>query len=429
MATAPSKIEIFGALAAAIADVESGTFPDAASAWRSSGAMALTGQAAQTLVAPDRVTHGLVALGAHIGAASRAAGTEVAIDGLAVVGERAALEGLSRHGDASCGRATRLLRAADGWIAIGLIRTEDREAVPAWLQEPGHTADWVEVSASVARRPLAALVDRGRLLGMPVAALGEVGADGGPAVRARQVGELPAGAPALAESTVVDLSSLWAGPLVAQILGLAGARVIKVESIDRPDGARRADPRFFDLLHGGHESVALAFGTAAGRAQLGALVQRADIVIEASRPRALRQLSIDRDRILSLGRVRTWLTLTGHGATEPQADWVGFGDDAAVAGGLVAYDAAGPCFCADAIADPASGLVAAAATLAAFASGRWHLDVALSRVAAVLASRDSGPWRPGPEGDEVPYPSARRPVGPAAPLGRDTDAVLRELVG
>jgi hydroxymethylglutaryl-CoA lyase len=43
------------------------------------------------------------------------------------------------------------------------------------------------------------------------------------------------------------------------------------------------------------------------------------------------------------------------------ADRVAFGDDAAVGGGLVVWDADGPCFCADAVADPVAGLVAAAA--------------------------------------------------------------------
>ena len=38
---------------------------------------------------------------------------------------------------------------------------------------------------------------------------------------------------------VVDLSSLWAGPLVGHLLLRAGARVVKVESTTRPDGARR----------------------------------------------------------------------------------------------------------------------------------------------------------------------------------------------
>ena len=57
---------------------------------------------------------------------------------------------------------------------------------------------------------------------------------------------------------------------------------------------------------------------------------------------------------------------------------MGFGDDAAVAGGLVCWDGGGPVFCADAVADPASGLVAAAAVLDALRWGRWLLDVSMS---------------------------------------------------
>jgi hypothetical protein len=46
-------------------------------------------------------------------------------------------------------------------------------------------------------------------------------------------------------------SSLWAGPLCTNLLGLGGARVIKVESTTRPDGARSGPPAFFELLHHG----------------------------------------------------------------------------------------------------------------------------------------------------------------------------------
>lgn len=41
---------------------------------------------------------------------------------------------------------------------------------------------------------------------------------------------------------VVDFSALWAGPLYAHLLGLAGASVVKVETPQRLDGARRGHP-------------------------------------------------------------------------------------------------------------------------------------------------------------------------------------------
>ena len=82
-----------------------------------------------------------------------------------------------------------------------------------------------------------------------------------------------------------------------------------------------------------------------------------------------------------------WLSITGHGRGEPQRDWVGFGDDAAVAGGLVAWtDYRQPCFLADAIADPLTGIAGAVAIQHALAAGgRWLIDCNLAGVAAHVA--------------------------------------------
>ena len=81
------------------------------------------------------------------------------------------------------------------------------------------------------------------------------------------------------------------------------------------------------------------------------------------------------------------MSITGYGRSGPAANNVAFGDDAAVAGGLVAHDAAGaPVFCADAIADPMSGLFAAAAAFRSIAAGGGHIvEVAMAAVAKSLA--------------------------------------------
>jgi hypothetical protein len=103
---------------------------------------------------------------------------------------------------------------------------------------------------------------------------------------------------------------------------------------------------------------------------------------------------------------------------------VAFGDDAAVSGGLVAWDGGRPFFCADAVADPATGLVAAAACLDALASGgRWLLDVALAGVAAHLA----GPTLPVPTGLAPAPPAAPAPARPAPGLGEHTAELLAEV--
>lgn len=433
MLAAPSDAEIFGALAGVLG-ARAGARPstigvEPSAAWASSGALSLTGPAERPLVAPDRVTLGLFAIAQRIGALSGAIGRRVEANPLAVIGERAALRGLIRGGTTSCGGQARLMPTRDGWIAVSLAREEDRNAVGAWLDVPGHPSDWDTLAATVTHRDAAGLIARARLLGMPVGHLDAVGPGTSPAVLARRVGGSSPSAPALADAVVIDLSSLWAGPLAARLLADAGARVIKVESRTRPDGGRRGDPRFFDLLHAGKESVLLDFATPTGRRQLRDLVMGADIVIEASRPRALRQLGIHAEEALETGRVQTWLSLTAHGARGAEAEWVGFGDDAAVAGGLAARDGEGPCFCADAIADPATGLVAAAAVLAAHGAGRWHLDVALSRVAAVLGGQAARePWRPG-DRLAAPRPAMPPDRGAARAAGADTDPILKQMGG
>jgi hypothetical protein len=350
---------------------------------------------------------------------------DVRVDGLQLLGERAAFSGLSRQGDVSCGGRTRLLRAADGWLAISLARPDDVDALPAWLQA-SVTQD--ELAELIRQRPVGLLVERAALLGLPVASLGETA--GKTALRATPLAGSCRPIKQLSGLVVVDLSSLWAGPLCGQLLTQGGARVIKVESTARPDGARRGPAGFFDLLHAGQESVALDFGAAAGRANLRRLLTHADIVIEGSRPRALSQLGLGPGDIVPTGRPRVWVSLTGFGRDSAGAGRVAFGDDAAVAGGLVAWDEAGPCFCADAIADPAAGLLAATAVVTALRrGGRWLLDIALSGVASWLAGPFAtqpfdGRWR-GPL--TVASPRARQPGGIAAGLGQHTETVVREL--
>ena len=218
----------------------------------------------------------------------------------------------------------------------------------------------------------------------------------------------------------MDLSALWAGPLCGQLLASAGMEVVKVESTQRPDGARRGPMEFFDLLNAQKASVALDLADRRSREALHRLLLSADVVIESSRPRALEQLDIDVAQILASGVPRVWLSITAHGRDGEHRHRAGFGDDAAVAGGLVAGNQDRPVFCADAVADPAAGLLGATAIVDRLrAGGRWLLDVALARTAALLASGIVPEWR-----GAVDKPHTRRPTGTAVPLGYDTERIL-----
>jgi len=299
--------------------------------------------------------------------------TGVPVDLPAALFRRARLAGHAIPGRTSAGGSCHLLRAADGWTAVNLARPDDLAAVPALVALLSGADD--EPLQRVARRTKAAEVAASaQLLGI---AASEHASATGPPLRAERLGEQCARDTAALR--VVDLSALWAGPLCARLLGLAGARVVKVESTNRPDGARAGSPAFYRWLHEGHDSLVLDFSSGA----LAEVVAGADVVIEASRARALRRLGVHAEEFLAARPGRVWVSITGYGRDD---DRIAFGDDAAVAGGLTGLDAEGdPVFLGDALADPVTGIHAAHATARSLATGGGELlSLAMSACAASL---------------------------------------------
>ncbi|MFQ5417270.1 MAG: CoA transferase, partial [Myxococcota bacterium] len=373
--------------------------------------------------------------------------------GAALLGERAALFGYGRGGRVSPSRSCRLLPATDGWLAVNLARPDDLRFLPAWLGE-GDTGDpWRFVAERVACRSLGELVETASLLGLAVAEAGPAPDPTPPWYR------LAASGPrterrAADRPLVADLSSLWAGPLCAELLALCGARVVKVESSARPDGARAGSRLFFDLLNGSKRSLVLDLDSERGRAALRKLLERADIVVESSRPRALEQLGVDARELVATRPGLSWVSITGYGRSGKEANRVAFGDDAAAAAGLASVTGRyrgekGPLFCGDAIADPLTGMHAAVAAMASWMQGGGQLlDVSMRDVVArVLAFRspvEEGvverchqarrgnshqDWEVvvGGQRQIVAPPHARKPLRAARPLGADTASLLRNL--
>ncbi len=369
------------------------------------------------------------------------AGALAGLRGARLLSERAAMLGLHRSGSISPGGACHLYQAVDGGIALNLARVEDREALAAWLEAPQAVTDAAQLPPLIARRGVDELVERGRLLGLAVSAdrLPKSGPEPWFTVAASGIALVagPARPP-----RVLELASLWAGPLCAHLLMQLGAEVVKLESPQRPDGARRGHAGFFDLLNAGKRSVAVDPRSEAGRRQLLALIASADIVIEGSRPRALRQFGIDAESIVRTQPGLTWLSITGYGRGEPQENWVAYGDDAAVAAGLSALlrEATGEhLICGDAIADPLTGIHAALAAWSLHRAGGGKLiSIALRDVvanglgfdrpaaSAALQARQAE-WTAIAQ-PHIREPQARAPAGVARPLGADTAAVLAELV-
>src|SRR5262247_1020751 len=137
--------------------------------WARSGAMALTGR-------PDeapRLAPGPIAswLGAEVDALRRLApGAPLhELDGPALLGERAALQGLRRRGTIAPGGACRLLEAVDGWIAATLARPDDLALLPAWLGVEAAEDPWPAVARALRERAAEEAVATAHLLGLAAA--------------------------------------------------------------------------------------------------------------------------------------------------------------------------------------------------------------------------------------------------------------------
>lgn len=345
---------------------------------------------------------------AHATARDFAAATGVDVDAEQLLGGRAVLLGLRSHGRVSAGGATRLMPGGGGWCAMTLSRPDDVDAVPALVEADGPEADevaadpWPAVEHRVRDVGPEAFVERARLLGLPAGVLGETTAEV-PRVRRQGGRRAPA---ALAGLLVVDMSSMWAGPLCGRLLADAGATVVKVESRARPDGTRAGPTEFLDWMNAGKLSYEADFTHPGG---LRRLLAAADVVLESSRPAALERRGLGpsepgaRD-----GRI--WLRITGHGTVGDRADWVAFGDDAAVSGGLVVGTTDAPRFCGDAIADPLTGMQAALAVLESRARGGGEIvELSMAAVAARYAQL--------PLGDEKSCTAVPLVDTPAAGIG------------
>ncbi|HSV80237.1 MAG TPA: CoA transferase [Ramlibacter sp.] len=396
--------------------------------WARSGLMQLTGPSGGTPLLPARDYAGRIAeLCALVRSLARAAGGELDPEP-ALVAARATAAGLSRQGNVSAGGSCRILRTADSHVAVNLARPSDLELLPAWI-ECDAPQSWEALQQTVASRDARTLVEQGQLLGIPVAQMGEAADDTMP-VRftrmARTTGKMDARRPLL----VLDFSSLWAGPLCGQFLSRLGARVVKVESTQRPDGARSGPAAFFDMLHGGQEMLAVDFRRPAELARLRGLMMKADVIIEASRPRAFAQLGFAPADIFRANPDLSWVSITGYGRDGPRNHRVGFGDDVAVAAGLVEFDPEGcPNFIGDAIADPITGLAATAGVLAALVAGGGYLvDAPMVAAASFVASaapiadRSTDRWT-----EALFAPSITRPLSGAGDLGAHTEALFTEL--
>ncbi|MCL7378763.1 CaiB/BaiF CoA-transferase family protein [Streptomyces sp. 35G-GA-8] len=149
-------------------------------------------------------------------------------------------------------------------------------------------------------------------------------------------------APPLAGLRVLDLATLFAGPLAATMLGDFGAEVIKVEHPRRPDPSRGHGPAkdgvglWWKLLGRNKRTITLDLATPGGRDLLLGLAAGADVIIENFRPGTLEKWGLGWDE-LSTANPRLVLTrVTGFGQFGPYSHRPGFGTLAEAMSGFAA---------------------------------------------------------------------------------------------
>lgn len=337
----------------------------------------------------------VTALGDRIASLTAAQGRRVDVAALGITDRTGELALGPPGGAVSPNGACRLFEAADGWMALNLAREEDHDLIPAWLECDARGEAWDLVAAHAPSRTCADLRARAMLLGLPACVAGEVAAVDPEPRRLRRAGWPPA-EPRKPGGTVrvVDLSALWAGPLCGAVLAAMGAEVTRVDSVRRPDPTRASTPAFYRRLNGAKGELALDLASADGQARLRELVLGCDVVITSCRPRAWASIGLDMDAVMRARPGLTWVAITGYGLrgaweTDPEANRVAFGDDAAAAGGLLDRTADGaPRFLGDALSDPVTGLDAAVGALEALAAGGGVVDAGMALAARRAARRE-----------------------------------------
>ena len=164
---------------------------------------------------------------------------------------------------------------------------------------------------------------------------------------------------------VIDLTRVWAGPLVARILADFGAHVVKVSDPRTPTDRTRG----VDNKHNRNkDNLALRLDLPKGRDAFLELAAVSDIVIESFRPHVMNNFKLDYE---SLRRVRPDIimcSISGYGSQGAAAEFPAYGTSVESITGvpsLMGYEGEMPMTSGIAYPDPVTGMNAAAAIMTA----------------------------------------------------------------
>ncbi|MFB8751725.1 CaiB/BaiF CoA transferase family protein [Streptomyces parvulus] len=187
----------------------------------------------------------------------------------------------------------------------------------------------------------------------------------------------PSSAAPLTGLRVLDLATLFAGPLAATMLGDFGAEVVKVEHPTRPDPSRGHGPSkdgiglWWKILGRNKRTITLDLSKPAGRTTLLRLASTADVVVENFRPGTLEKWDLGWDELSAVNSRLVLTRVTGFGQFGPYARRPGFGTLAEAMSGFAAMTGepdAPPTLPPFGLADSIAALATAYAVMTALAA-------------------------------------------------------------
>jgi crotonobetainyl-CoA:carnitine CoA-transferase CaiB-like acyl-CoA transferase len=204
---------------------------------------------------------------------------------------------------------------------------------------------------------------------------------------------------------VLDLSTFWAGAYLTCYLGAFGGDIMKVESIQRPDGHRYSGAwsyegdRWYErsgIWQGTNlnkRDITLDLTSDRGRELVRLLAREADVVVENFSPRVIEQFGLDYESLKAIKPDVICVRMPGFGLQGPWRDYVGWALNIEQTSGMSAvtgYPDGPPCNI-QGPADPIVGVHAGTALLAALEHRRRTgegqlIEVAQIEVAACLAA-------------------------------------------
>ncbi len=142
---------------------------------------------------------------------------------------------------------------------------------------------------------------------------------------------------ALAGIVVCDFSWVGAGPIATCVLAQAGADVIKIESLRRPDTLRRSEPfkdgigtgldrsGYFAARNSNKRDLALDMNHPQARAVAVRLIEKSDIVINNFRVGQMEKWDLGWEQVRQINPRAVYVTMSLQGTSGPHSRYMGYG--------------------------------------------------------------------------------------------------------